>query len=170
MKKIIRWLKADRKRMAGVIFTLLAMAIAAFFIRSILMPDADAKAEKGEDAKLTETERNLIIEDLNINGDDSEDVDPDVAKKIMSLELAISDEITRDVLVGEKESLKKEMEDYLVANDFYMDVTKAVCTQEVTKNYLTKEIYMEFKLNDPARTIVSVQFRQGSSRFSFNFY
>lgn len=172
MKKIIGWLKADRKRMAGMLLTLIAMVIAAFFIRSILMPDADtdAKAEKREDTKLTETERNLIIEDLNINGDDSEDVDPDVAKKIMSLELAISDEITRDVLAGEKESLKKEMEDYLVANDFYMDVTKAVCTQEVTKNYLTKEIYMEFKLNDPARTIVSVQFRQGSSRFSFNFY
>ena len=169
MRKIIKWLKADPKRMAGILLALLAVLVVVFFVRSLLAPKVQEQ-KVNQQGNLTETERNLLIEDLNLNGNDAEDVDPDVAKRIMHLEVVVSDEITEDVLLDQRENLTKEMEDYLVENDFYMDVTKAVCTQEVTKNYLTKEIYMEFKLNDPARTIVSVQFRQGSSRFSFNFY
>ena len=170
MRKIIKWLKADPKRMAGILLALLAVLVAVFFVRSLLAPKVQEQKANKQDQNIAETERNLLIEDLNLNGNDAEDVDTDVAKRIMHLEVVVSDEITEDVLLDQRENLTKEMEDYLVENDFYMDVTKAVCTQEVTKNYLTKEIYMEFKLNDPARTIVSVQFRQGSSRFSFNFY
>ena len=170
MKKLIIWLKADKRRIAGLILIALAVLIVIFLIRSIVFGNEMAEDEPKKENNLTETERNLIIEDLNLNGDDAEDVNPDIAKKIMNLEVVISDEIVKDCLPEQEEKLTREMENFLVENDFYMDVTKASCTQEVTKNYLTKEIYMEFKLNDPARTIVSVEFRQGSSRFSFNFY
>ena len=159
MKKLIIWLKADKRRIAGLILIALAVLIVIFLIRSIVLGNEMAEDEPKKENNLTETERNLIIEELNLNGNDAEDVNPDIAKKIMNLEVVISDEIVKDCLPGQEEKLTRDM-----------DVTKASCTQEVTKNYLTKEIYMEFKLNDPARTIVSVEFRQESSRFSFNFY
>ena len=165
MKKLITWLKEDKRRIAGLILIVLAALIVIFLIRSIVLGNEVAGDEPKNENHVTETERNLLIEDLNLNGSDAEDVNPDVAKKIMNLEVVISDEIVKDCLPEQKEKLTREMENFLVENDFYMDVTKAV-----PKNYLTKEIYMEFKLNDPARTIVSVEFRQGSSRFSFNFY
>ena len=92
MRKIIKWLKADPKRMAGILLALLAVLVVVFFVRSLLAPKVQEQ-KVNQQGNLTETERNLLIEDLNLNGNDAEDVDPDVAKRIMHLEVVVSDEI-----------------------------------------------------------------------------
>ena len=38
MRRIIKWLKADPKRMAGILLALLAVLVAVFFVRSLLAP------------------------------------------------------------------------------------------------------------------------------------
>ena len=98
MKKLITWLKEDKRRIAGLILIVLAALIVIFLIRSIVLGNEVAGDEPKNENHVTETERNLLIEDLNLNGSDAEDVNPDVAKKIMNLEVVISDEIVKDCL------------------------------------------------------------------------
>ena len=74
MRKIIKWLKADPKRMAGILLALLAVLVAVFFVRSLLAPKVQEQKANKQDQNIAETERNLLIEDLNLNGNDAEDV------------------------------------------------------------------------------------------------
>ena len=86
----------------------------------------------------------------------------------MTGRIVITDEILDLYLDGNVEKLQEEMENFLVEYDFYMDVTKATCTQIVTMDYKKDVAHIEFKLNDPARTILTLEYKE-HNKYEFNF-
>lgn len=159
------------QRKAGMIAIILGiLMVAGIGIYFLLSGDEKEPAESGKtgEAQLNDAEREALIGEIDAAATGDEDIDPEKAKTVMGLKVVISDEILELYLNGDQESLTREMEDFLVEYDFYMDVTKARCTGIVTMDYPKDIAYLEFKLNDPARTILTLEFRD-HRKYEFNF-
>lgn len=159
------------QRKAGVIAIILGvLLVAGVGIYFLLSGGEKEPAESGQagEAQLDDAEREALINEIDTKATGDEDIDPEKAKTVMGLKVVIPDEILELYLNGDQESLVREMEDFLVEYDFYMDVTKASCTGIVTMDYKKDIAYLEFKLNDPARTILTLEFRD-HRKYEFNF-
>ena len=159
------------QRKAGVVAIILGILLVAGVGIYFLLSGGEkepAESVKTEEAQLDDAEREALIGEIDRAATGDEDIDPEKAKTVMGLKVVISDEILELYLNGDQESLVREMEDFLVEYDFYMDVTKASCTGIVTMDYKKDIAYLEFKLNDPARTILTLEFKDHKN-YAFNF-
>lgn len=159
------------QRRAGLLAIILGILLVAGIGIHFLLSGSGEKAptESGQagETQLDAAEREALISEIDSTATGDEDIDPEKAKTVMGLKVVISDEIL-ELLDDDEESLVREMEDFLVEYDFYMDVTKATCTQVVTMDYKKDIAYIEFKLNDPAKTILTLEYKD-HSKYEFNF-
>ena len=87
----------------------------------------------------------------------------------MGLKVVLPDEFKETYLGDRYERFMKEAEDFLVEYDFYMDVNKITCTQLITVDYKKNITYLEFKMDDSARSILTVEYHGNNDQFVFNF-
>lgn len=163
----------DRKsRFIGMALIFGALILVGLLITTVFPRDeAEDKGNKTQAEKiLDDARRQSLIDEAERTGTDTEDIDPEKAKEIMRLKVVIPDQLVEAYLDGDREGLEKKMEDFLVKYDFYMDVTKAVCTQTVTKDYKRNITNMEFTLNDQAKTTLTLEYHGDTNKFDFNFY
>lgn len=155
--------------MAVILGIILIVGIGLYFFFS---DDNDAEKQLSDSAgqaeQIDKTKRQALIDEINADAGGEEEIDEEKAKTVMGLRIVITDEILNLYLDGNVEKLQKEMENFLVEYDFYMDVTKATCTQIVTMDYKKDVAYIEFKLNDPARTILTLEYKE-HDKYEFNF-
>ncbi|NCE98106.1 hypothetical protein [Emergencia sp. 1XD21-10] len=156
------------RKVLGCLIIILALFLIGMMVKMIFFteaePETDPPAQELEDA-----ERKAMLQELEQNANGSAEIDPEKAKQIMGLKIEISDELAALYLDGNKDSLQNEMENFLVKYDFYADVTKAVCTKLITKDYANDISYIEFQLNDSARTILTLEYHGDNGKFKFNF-
>ncbi len=164
--------KDKNRRLVGMALLFGALVLAGLLITTIFPKDEtedSANATQAEE-RLDDARRQALIDEAERTGNDTQDIDPEKAKEMMGLKVVIPDQLVEDYLNGDKTTLKQEMEDFLVEYDFYADATKAVCTQVVTKDYKKGITNMEFKLDDQGRTTLTLEYREDSHRYGFNFY
>lgn len=159
------------RKWIGILLLVFALCLVGFCVKSLLPgSDEDVPTNVNQSEELSEEEREAMLNEINAKANDVKDIEPEKAKEIMGLQVEIPEEIAELYIEGNTEKLKAEMEDFLVEYDFYADVTKAVCTQIVTRDYKKEVSYLEFKLNDRAKTILTVEYRSDKDRFIFNFH
>ena len=155
--------------MAVILGMILIVGIGLYFFFS---DDNDAEKQLSDSAdqaeQIDKTKRQALIDEINADAGGEEEIDEEKAKTVMGLRIVITNEILNLYLDGNVEKLQKEMENFLVEYDFYMDVTKATCTQIVTMDYKKDVAHIEFKLNDPARTILTLEYKE-HNEYEFNF-
>ncbi len=155
--------------MAVILGIILIVGIGLYFFFS---DDNDAEKQLSDSAdqaeQIDKTKRQALIDEINADAGGEEEIDEEKAKTVMGLRIVITNEILNLYLDGNVEKLQKEMENFLVEYDFYMDVTKATCTQIVTMDYKKDVAHIEFKLNDPARTILTLEYKE-HNEYEFNF-
>ena len=155
--------------MAVILGIILIAGIGLYFFFS---DDNDAEKQLSDSADQTEQidkeMRQALIDEINADASGEEEIDEKKAKTVMGLRIVITDEILNLYLDGNVEKLQEKMENFLVEYDFYMDVTKATCTQIVTMDYKKDVAHIEFKLNDPARTILTLEYKE-HNKYEFNF-
>lgn len=158
------------QRKAGFIAMLLGILIIVGIGICFFLPEKEEPAESSqkEAVQLEEEERKALMNEINSTATGDADIDEETAKAVMGLNVTVSDEILERYLDGNRETLVSEMENFLVEYDFYMDVTKATCTQIVTMDYKKDIAYIEFILNDPARTVLTLEYKD-HSKYDFNF-
>lgn len=158
------------QRKAGLIAMLLGLLIIVGIGVYFLLPEKEEPEKNGQEgiAQLEEAERKALMNEIDSTATGDTDIDEETAKTVMGLNVTIFDEILDRYLDGNRERLVSEMENFLVEHDFYMDVTKAICTQIVTMDYKKDIAYIEFELNDPARTILTLEYKN-HSKYDFNF-
>lgn len=164
--------KDRRKRIIGMALLFCAMILVGLLITTIFPKDNTKNKGNSTQAEeqLDDARRQALIDEAERTGNDSQDIDPQKAKEMMGLKVVIPDQLVEYYLNGDKTALEQEMEEFLVEYDFYADVTKAVCTQTVTKDYKKGITNMEFRLNDQARTTLTLEYREDGHKYEFNFY
>ncbi|MCI5688066.1 MAG: hypothetical protein MR303_06225 [Emergencia sp.] len=161
------------QRKIGIIAVILGIIlIAGIGLYFLFSDNSDVKEplpDNGEqEEQIDKVKRQAMIDEINADAGGEEDIDTEKAKTVMGLRIVIADEILDLYLDGNAEKLQEEMENFLVEYDFYMDVTKATCTQIITMDYKKEIAYIEFKLNDPARTILTLEYKD-HGKYEFNF-
>ena len=161
------------QRKIGIMAVILGIIlIAGTGLYFLFSDDSDAEKQLSDSADQTEQidkeMRQALIDEINADASGEEEIDKEKAKTVMGLRIVITDEILDLYLDGNVEKLQEEMENFLVEYDFYMDVTKATCTQIVTMDYKKDVAHIEFKLNDPARTILTLEYKE-HNKYEFNF-
>lgn len=161
------------QRKIGIIAVILGIIlIAGIGLYFLFSDNSDAKEplpDNGEqEEQIDKAKRQAMIDEINADAGGEEDIDTEKAKTVMGLRIVIADEILDLYLDGNAEKLQEEMKNFLVEYDFYMDVTKATCTQIITMDYKKEIAYIEFKLNDPARTILTLEYKD-HGKYEFNF-
>ncbi|NCF00523.1 hypothetical protein [Emergencia sp. 1XD21-10] len=161
------------QRKIGIIAVILGIIlIAGIGLYFLFSDNSDVKEplpDNGEqEEQIDKVKRQAMIDEINADAGGEEDIDTEKAKTVMGLRIVIADEILDLYLDGNAEKLQEEMENFLVEYDFYMDVTKATCTQIITMDYKKEIAYIEFKLNDPARTILTLEYKE-HNEYEFNF-
>jgi len=159
-----------RKRI-GLAMIILAVLILVFSIISMVSKDEADEAGKSQtpSAEVTEEEREMIRAEAVNNANGEEDIKKEDAQKIMNLKVHMPDELCELYLGGDQERLYREIEAFLIEYDFYMDVEQAVCTQVITKNHKKNISYLEFDLDDPARTVLTLEYQGNQDRYIFNY-
>lgn len=154
----------------------IAIFLAVFSVIWFVFIDQHTEAEQETEVNnkmIDDQERQMLLAELNAQDPsfaEDTDVDFEAARKIMSLQMTISDEIVNNYLGGNRELLFAELESFLVEYDFWQDATSAVCTQIITKDYKKNITYVEFRLNDPARTTITLDFDEDDYSYTWNFY
>lgn len=161
------------QRKIGIIAVILGIIlIAGIGLYFLFSDNSDVKEplpDNGEqEEQIDKVKRQAMIDEINADAGGEEDIDTEKAKTVMGLRIVIADEILDLYLDGNAEKLQEEMKNFLVEYDFYMDVTKATCTQIITMDYKKEIAYIEFKLNDPARTILTLEYKD-HGKYEFNF-
>ncbi len=160
----------NKVKAVGVILVILAIAFTFFMLTG---KDDGRKPEEpdiNETETLTESERESLVMEINENADDRADIDDETARKIMNLQINIPDVIRDTYFDGNTEKLEEELTDYLVENDFYLDVTRANCQYEVTVDHFKKIVYLEFSVDDGYGTHITVEYDQNDGWLKFNYY
>lgn len=167
MEKIIEKLK--NPKFLGMIAILIGLILVGTAVNVLLSDDEEVQEEPGAvtEEKISDAERQSLINQLPQT--DEEDIEPEKAKKIMNLEVIMPDELAEMYLGDQYDRFVKEAEDFLVEYDFYMDTSRIVCTQLITVDYKKNITYLEFKMNNSARSIMTVEYRGNRDEFVFNF-
>lgn len=166
MKKFVEKLKEPK--VWGVIVIIVGLVVIGSSVAALFSDDEEKPKEpEGTEEKISEEERQAIINDLP--GTDEKDIESETAKKNMGLKVVIPDELKETYLGDRYERFMKEAEDFLVEYDFYMDVNKITCTQLITVDYKKNITYLEFKMDDSARSILTVEYHGNNDQFVFNF-
>lgn len=149
-----------------VVLSILIMAVSAV----IFFQGKDKPPQQYEQkSSITKEEREAILAEAVQDTSGEEEVQSEEAQKIMNLDVHIPDELCEFYLNGDRERLYQEIETFLIENDFYTDVEQAVCTQIVTKNHKKNVSYLEFNLDNPARTILTLEYDGARQRYKFNY-
>lgn len=158
----------------GIILIAAAILIVVFFFIGSFGNDEQATSENGSDvensAELAEQERDALIAEINSNANDATDLDEETAKAIMNLEIIIPDAISNMYFDGDTSQLCKELEQYLIDEDFYMNVTRAKCNHTVTMDHRNNVVYLDFSINDKLGTTVTVKWYKDRGTYKFNYY
>lgn len=157
------------KKIIGVILVAAAIATAVFFF---VGKEKEAESVPSEDstAVVSEMEREKMLSEINESANDAIDMDKETAKKVMNLEIAISDEIADIYFDGDTRFLEEELKNYLIEEDFTLDITWAKCNGTVTWDHTHNIIYLDFKLNDGLKTTVTAKYYKTRGYVKFNYY
>ena len=152
----------------GTLLIVAAVLVVVFFLVSNC--DIEEPAITEEPNTITQLEREALKADLNSNANDEKDLDAETAKQIMNLEVNIPESIENMYFDGDTKLLRETLAQFLIEEDFYMDITWAKCSQTVTMDHLKNIIYLEFSLNDPMHSTVTVTCYMDRGYYDLNYY
>lgn len=154
----------DKKKIVFlIIFTGILILSIYLFIQSYNEKN-EIKDIKSQEEKVTKYGGERF--EANDKGNGLSDVDEDIAKNTMKLELEIPEEIKQII---DEERLYLEFEKFLVDDDFWADVTKATSDGSITQDFIRNQVILPFELNDKAKTKVNVII-DNDSVYTFNWF
>ena len=121
---------------------------------------------KGQQAP-SQTEGTTTETELPL-ANDASDVDPKQAAKKMNLQIQMEPETKKRV--PDLQELKEELTDYLIQEDFYTDVTRAISTNVVTDDYNQQIRIFSFTLNNPDQTPLDAVYDRQTGTYTFTYY
>lgn len=99
---------------------------------------------------------------------DASEIDPKQAAKKMNLQIQMEPEAKKRV--PDLQELKEELTDYLIQEDFYTDVTRAISTNIVTDDYNQQIRIFSFTLNNPDQTPLDAVYDRQTGTYTFTYY
>ena len=170
MKEKIKSL--DKRKLVGIAAIIMAAFLVVVFA-TIFWGDGEPAKENKDAAANIETEdppavtqedidQSPIPEGEGVIGE--EDVDRDSVHIEVRLLPEMEDEIP------DMNALHKAIEDYIVENDLWVDVTRAQTDFVITKDYNKKTVQLEFLLDDRKETHIVVLIKKNTGDIALNHY
>lgn len=161
------------RKIIGIILIAAAVITAVFFFVENNKDEEDLPNLPTEDnsaAAVSEMEREKMLSEINENATDEKDMDKETAEKVMQLDINIPQEIAEIYFDGDTRFFEEELKDYLIEEDFTLDIAWAKCNQTVTWDHLHNIIYLDFTLNDGLKTTVTAKYYKTKGYVRFNYY
>lgn len=158
------------RKIIGIILIAAAAITAVFFFVEKENTAEYVPSEDNVAKAVSEMEREKMLTEINSNANDAVDMDKETAEKVMNLEIAISDEIADIYFDGDTRFLEEELKNYLIEEDFILDITWAKCNGTVTWDHTHNIIYLDFRLNDGLKTTVTAKYYKTRGYVKFNYY
>lgn len=158
------------RKIIGIILIIAAVITAVFFLVGNHKDEEYPQAEDNAATAVSEMEREKMLTEINESANDATDMDRETAEKLLKLDINIPQEIAEIYFDGDTRLLEEELKDYLIEEDFTLDITWAKCNQTVTWDHLHNIIYLDFTLNDGLKTTVTAKYYKTKGYFRFNYY
>ena len=104
----------------------------------------------------------------SVPANDASEIDPKQAAGKMNLQIQMEPETKKRV--PDLQELKEELTDYLIQEDFYTDVTRAISTNVVTDDYNQQIRIFSFTLNNPDQTPLDAVYDRQTGTYTFTYY
>ena len=169
MKEKIKGL--DKRKLVGIAAIIMAAFLVVVFATIFWGDGEPAKENKDAAANIETEDPPAVTEDIDQSPiPEGEGVigEEDVDRDSVHIEVRLLPEMEDEI--PDMNALHKAIEDYIVENDLWVDVTRAQTDFVITKDYNKNTVQLEFLLDDRKETHIVVLIKKNTGDIALNHY